>query len=189
MALNIVEDYQEMVESFSSYEYFGNVHVLETPDEGLCSLYYIELKPKVPANKSVQFAVLWKLLETYECHYNYKNKSGNELQEALRQEFQFIIDSWEPRAIESEDIKRAKGIVLECQSSFPNSSIREGWGTGRQVGYYLNDKFKCSHFPKELINSILNAKSGYVLSDDWNDFMLLIENKNAYSLFYWSTGA
>jgi len=47
------ESYQEIVESFSYQKYFGNVHVLETPDEGLCSFYYVELKPKFPENKDV----------------------------------------------------------------------------------------------------------------------------------------
>lgn len=185
----MIEDYQEIVESFDSQEYYGNVHVLDTQDEGLCAFYYVELKPRFPKKKNVQFAVLWRLLELDDLMSIHGSKVGLRLQESLREEFQYVLDSWDPRIIEKKDISRARKIMLECQSSFPDEAVRKRWGGQRQVGYYLNNKFKGSTFPHDIFSRITKTESGLVVSDEWNDFTLILESQNVYSLFHWSTGA
>lgn len=103
--------------------------------------------------------------------------------------FQEIVEVWNPRTIADVDKSRVRKTILECQSSFPNESIRESWGRCRQVGYYMNNKFKGSQFPKEIENKIISSTSGMVVFDDWNDFMVLVESKSALSMFYWFTCA
>lgn len=185
----ILKNYEEIISLFSSKKYFANVHMLDTPSEGLCSCYYIELKPKYPNTKEEQFTILWEYLELNESPYTYKNKSSLERQEILRENFQFVLDSWNPRKLEEKDTIRARRILLECQSSFSNGATENSWCTNRQIGYYLNNKFKGSIFPHEIAERIQNSKTGLVIYDDWEILMLLLEHNNVYSLFYWFTSA
>lgn len=179
---------EEISDLFDEKKYFGNVHSLETADEGLCSLFYIELKPPFPSSKELQFAFLWRLIEEYEYSDYYNEQLEREAQNNLFHTFQEFISEWNPRAITDKDQSRIRKTILECQSSFPDGSIRESWGNRRQVGYYKNNKFKGSQFPKEIENKILTSNSGMVVSDDWNGFMVLTESKNVLSMFYWFTG-
>jgi hypothetical protein len=43
--------------------------------------------------------------------------------------------------------------------------------------------------PNEVKQKVFSAKKGIVVSDDWNDFMILIESRGVLSAFYWNTGA
>ena len=80
------ESYHEILESFTSHQYFGNVHCLETAIEGIESCYYIELKPRYPQNKDVQFATLWRLLQEHDSTLEFDRSSPEVLQEQLREQ-------------------------------------------------------------------------------------------------------
>lgn len=187
---SLLENYDKIVHAFGKQEYLGKVHSLETPSEGLCSFYYIELKLPYPESKELQFAVLWKLLELNESQSDYRRRAGSSQEEMLRENFQYILDSWEPRQLEEKDILRAKEIMLDCQDSFAQGSPGKAWLTQRQVGYYLNNKYMDSVFPSELVNKITNTKNkGIVIYDVWNDLTILFESKSVLSMFYWATFA
>lgn len=185
----LLENYQDIVASFSDQRYFGNVHTLETADEGLCTFYYIELKTLLSNYKSTQFSVLWMLLELSECPDQYARMANADVQEALRVSFQYQIDNWEPRVLESADRSRMSTKLLECQSSVNENTNVNGWGTDRAVGYYLNNKYKGSSLPSAVTCKFLTAETGFVLTDEWNEYLAVIEIKNTYSIVFWATGA
>ncbi|MEE9337490.1 MAG: hypothetical protein V3U87_05375 [Methylococcaceae bacterium] len=187
---SLIENLHEIIHSFRQQKFFGKVHSLETPSEGSCSFYYIELKPPYPKTNALQFLTLWSLLELYESQEDYCGKSSGQKEEIMKEKFQYIIDSWQPRPLEEKDTLRAKEIILECQSCFEKGSHNKAWMTRRRVGYYVNNKFKDSIFPSDLIEKISNKKNtGISVHDDWNVFTILIESKNVLSMFYWITYA
>ena len=185
----MLNSYQEIIESFSSNKYYGITHALETPEEGLCTCYFVELIPIYPQNKDVQFATLWRLMEVQDSKEVYENIDGDELQENLRGYFQYILDEWNTRPITPKDKENAVKIFNECQNSIQRNTTKNGWGTERLSGYYVNGKYKAFNFPNEIKNKILKARDGFVVHDDWNELMMVIEEKNVYSLFYWYTNA
>ena len=185
----MLNSYQEIVESFGQQKYFGIVHSLETAEEGLESVFYVELKPRYPLNKDVQVAVLWKLQQIKDSCVSYPSKIGNELEEALRNNFQYIVDLWPPRILQPRDVSRIADIIFDCQNSINRNKKKKVWGSNHQVGYYVNSKRKGSTLPIDIINKLKSAKTGFVVCDDWNELMVVLEFKNVYSLFYWYTGA
>jgi len=187
-ALN--KNYEEIISSFGEEKYYGRVHSLETPCEGMCSFYYVELKPPYPKAPAVQFATLWKTLELHESQVNYPNENNAKRKKILENQFQCAIDGWNPRDINKTDGLRAKEIMHECQSTFLDGSIKKGWLKRRQVGYYLNNKFQGSVFSLELEKIISSTKNtGIVVYDDWDIFTILIEKKGVFSMFSWVTYA
>jgi len=180
---------KELYEAFANPRFLGDVHSLETPDQGLNECYYVELKPKYPNNKEVQFAVLWRLLELHQSRTEYENLRGDVVQEKLRENFQYIANNWQPRELESKDTGRAASLLRQCQDSVTGESSSTGWRTNRPSGYYQNNVHKGGTFPLDISERITAATSGLVIVDEWNDFMFVFEHRSAYALFCWSTDA
>jgi len=185
----MLESYQEIVESFTSHSYFGNAHALTTTEEGVESCYYVELKPKYPENKHVQFATLWRLLQQHDPYVEYPSSSPNELQESLRHSFQYIIDTWNPTSADKSHRERVMSEMEKCQYSIDKNPKAVDRGTNNVVGYYLNSKYKAEKYPINIIQILSKQKPSLVLYEEWNDFMVVYEMKNVYSMFYWSTSA
>lgn len=184
----MLESYQEIVESFTSQQYFGNAHYLHSGQEGVDSCAYIELKPRYPENKDVQFATLWRLLELHDPDQD-SSAGSDELQEQLRVQFQYILDSWNPLPAERTHKERVKDEFEKCQNSITKNTKEKNVRADEIKGYYLNGKYRGDNFPTEVVRKFLNLTPSFVVSDEWNDFMVVYEFKNVQSMFYWSTSA
>jgi len=185
----MLDSYQEIIESFTSYQYFGNAHALESAEEGVDSCYYIELKPKYPENKHVQFATLWRLLQQYDPYVEYSETNPNELQENLRREFQYILDLWNPTPADISHRERVISEMEKCQSSISRNPKAIDRGVNNVVGYYLNGRYKAEKYPINILQILSKQTPSFVVSEEWNDFMVVYDMKNVYSMFHWSTSA
>jgi len=179
----------EIRDSFAQNKYVGNVHALNTLSEFYCSVYYAELKPPLPEDRHVQLATLWKLVECLDSPESYKNKHGNELQESLTEGFNYITDSWNPRELTDKDKSRALSLITDCQDAVLKDSAVNRTSRTQRAGYCINGRFQGRIFSDQVIRTIERAQMGFVIYDDWNDFMFIIESNGVYSLFLWWTGA
>ncbi|WP_163834852.1 hypothetical protein [Spartinivicinus ruber] len=185
---SLIQASSDISDAFFEKKYFTTIHSLETGDEGMYSLFVVELKYPLPPSAEVQFALLWKSIEEYEFSEDYYEKmSSREKQDSLFSCFTEFLNGCDFRVTTDSDTERTNEIINECQSLVLENPEKMAWGKDHKVGYYKNGKFVSSRLPKELINKV--SLPGTVATDDWNDYMVIFESKRALSLFYWFTGA
>ena len=164
---SVQDAYSKIESELMNENFFATVYSLDSHDQGMGCVYFIELKQRYPNSSEVKLAVLWKWWQRQLAKEGLHGlpEDGND-GEYLFNIFKELVPTWKFREISNSDRARVQNILNEMTE-------------------FIEDKKMLN----EVTNKINTFNNGLVLDDDWNEFTLISSENSNMRLFNWNTDA
>ena len=173
----------------STSDCYGTVLAMHTYDEFWCSTYFTELKSHIGNDDFQQIVQLWKLYITRQLiDEGAVGPDPNSRLKGLKAEYDYFVERFEPKEFKSEHADRIHEILSHTEQVIRDKSGNFVKLMG-EPGIYSNGKRTSLDKIKYIKTKLLPLNQGFVLDDEWNEFMIFVKKGNSIFLFEWETGA
>lgn len=187
MNLNFKEQMPKMKKWLSEepqIHYCTSISIIAN-DELYGTTHFAELKQPYPTDLYQKILVLWRAYQRSEIMIDELSLPENQTESfALGTILETHVGFWNVRELNTKDINRMVSYFSEYQRiHIDKTYIDSEWGI-------YKGKHKLSFDSLKEVQGMLYRKpNGFVLFDEWNDFLYVNSNNSQMQLLNWSTGA